>query len=335
MPQANCSLVGQVRRRSGAGRRVGQQVPVVVQRGVDVDGDAHGARGSRRSAMPRFAHGASPRRPLPRTPLRLRPPGRSAWLDIDWRAHQRWLRVDGRRGQRHRARARAPRRSSSSTGSAGAGRTGSRTCPRSRRDHRVIAMDLPGFGASRDARRARSRSRATRAGRARCSTQLGVDAGRPSSATRWAASSARSWRSAPRAASSACVRVAPRALDRARAQRAALSRCVRSAPAVEATARGALTRSDDAVAARARAAALMGVVAARRPLPAPLVAEQIARARAQREPHRRLPAALDALTDYPIRDRLPEIACPTLIVWGEDDTLVAGRATPTRDVARS
>ena len=36
--------------------------------------------------------------------------------------------------------------------------------------------------------------------------------------------------------------------------------------------------------------------------------------------------ALDALTSYPIRDRLPEIACPTLIVWGAEDHLV-----PVRD----
>src|SRR3712207_9494531 len=32
--------------------------------------------------------------------------------------------------------------------------------------------------------------------------------------------------------------------------------------------------------------------------------------------------ALDALTDYPIRDRLSEIEAPTLIVWGEKDMLV-------------
>ncbi len=32
--------------------------------------------------------------------------------------------------------------------------------------------------------------------------------------------------------------------------------------------------------------------------------------------------ALEALTNYPIRDRLPEIACPTLIVWGTRDKLV-------------
>ncbi|WP_259315543.1 alpha/beta fold hydrolase [Capillimicrobium parvum] len=36
--------------------------------------------------------------------------------------------------------------------------------------------------------------------------------------------------------------------------------------------------------------------------------------------------ALDALSDYPIRHRLPEIACPTLIVWGRQDLIV-----PVRD----
>jgi pimeloyl-ACP methyl ester carboxylesterase len=33
-------------------------------------------------------------------------------------------------------------------------------------------------------------------------------------------------------------------------------------------------------------------------------------------------AALDAITQYPIRDRLGEIRCRTLIIWGEDDRLV-------------
>ena len=36
--------------------------------------------------------------------------------------------------------------------------------------------------------------------------------------------------------------------------------------------------------------------------------------------------ALDALTDYPIRDRLDDVRCPTLVVWGEKDMLV-----PVRD----
>jgi pimeloyl-ACP methyl ester carboxylesterase len=33
-------------------------------------------------------------------------------------------------------------------------------------------------------------------------------------------------------------------------------------------------------------------------------------------------AALDALTDYDFRDRLGEVKCPTLLVWGENDNLV-------------
>jgi len=33
-------------------------------------------------------------------------------------------------------------------------------------------------------------------------------------------------------------------------------------------------------------------------------------------------AALDALLSYDFRDRLPEIGCPTLLIWGEEDILV-------------
>jgi pimeloyl-ACP methyl ester carboxylesterase len=32
--------------------------------------------------------------------------------------------------------------------------------------------------------------------------------------------------------------------------------------------------------------------------------------------------ALEALLDYDFRDRLPEISCPTLVIWGEEDMLV-------------
>jgi pimeloyl-ACP methyl ester carboxylesterase len=34
---------------------------------------------------------------------------------------------------------------------------------------------------------------------------------------------------------------------------------------------------------------------------------------------------LEAVIDYDIRDRLGEIACPTLIVWGERDRLISVR----------
>jgi pimeloyl-ACP methyl ester carboxylesterase len=56
-------------------------------------------------------------------------------------------------------------------------------------------------------------------------------------------------------------------------------------------------------------------------LPAPLIAEQL---RGSGGPG--FIDALDALTDYPIRDRLGEITAPTLVVWGANDALV-----PVRD----
>jgi pimeloyl-ACP methyl ester carboxylesterase len=72
---------------------------------------------------------------------------------------------------------------------------------------------------------------------------------------------------------------------------------------------------------RLRRALLAFVAAHPDRLPGPLVAEQL---RGTGKPGF-LPA-LDALTGYPIRERLPEIAAPTLIVWGAEDRLV-----PLRD----
>ena len=52
-------------------------------------------------------------------------------------------------------------------------------------------------------------------------------------------------------------------------------------------------------------------------LPGPLVVEQV---RGSGKPG--FIDALDALSDYPIRDRLERIAAPTLVVWGDRDRLV-------------
>jgi pimeloyl-ACP methyl ester carboxylesterase len=72
---------------------------------------------------------------------------------------------------------------------------------------------------------------------------------------------------------------------------------------------------------RLRRAAMWFVVKHPEQLSAPLAYEQMAGIGTPGF----LPA-LDACSDYPIRDRLPEIACPTLIVWGRNDVLV-----PVRD----
>jgi len=75
----------------------------------------------------------------------------------------------------------------------------------------------------------------------------------------------------------------------------------------------------DAVASRPRLrnAALNVVAAHPARLPAALAAEQL---RGAGKPGF-LPA-LQSILDYDFRDRLPEIACPTLIVWGERDRLI-------------
>jgi pimeloyl-ACP methyl ester carboxylesterase len=39
--------------------------------------------------------------------------------------------------------------------------------------------------------------------------------------------------------------------------------------------------------------------------------------------------ALAACIDYDFRDRLPEIACPTLVVWGKDDAIIPARDADT------
>jgi pimeloyl-ACP methyl ester carboxylesterase len=86
---------------------------------------------------------------------------------------------------------------------------------------------------------------------------------------------------------------------------------------------GWLASKSDALARRPRSRAAMFRIVAAHPdqLPAALVAEQLRGSGKQG-----FVDALDALTDYPIRDRLGEIAAPTLVVWGEKDPLV-----PVRD----
>jgi pimeloyl-ACP methyl ester carboxylesterase len=88
---------------------------------------------------------------------------------------------------------------------------------------------------------------------------------------------------------------------------------------------GRLARHTDLVvrSRRLRRALLLLVVAHPERLPGPLIREQ---AHGAGKPG--FDAALDAMTAYPIRDRLGEIACPTLIVWGQEDRLV-----PVRDAS--
>jgi 4,5:9,10-diseco-3-hydroxy-5,9,17-trioxoandrosta-1(10),2-diene-4-oate hydrolase len=71
---------------------------------------------------------------------------------------------------------------------------------------------------------------------------------------------------------------------------------------------------------RLREATLNAVVRHPGRLPAALAAEQL---RGAGKPG--FITALQAVIDYDVRDRLPEIACPTLIVWGDRDRLITVR----------
>jgi len=88
---------------------------------------------------------------------------------------------------------------------------------------------------------------------------------------------------------------------------------------------GFLGARSDAIARRPRARRMLMrlVVHDADRLPAPLIAEQVRGAR-----NSGFVDALDALTAYPIRARLGAIGCPTLIVWGAEDRLI-----PVRDAA--
>jgi pimeloyl-ACP methyl ester carboxylesterase len=71
---------------------------------------------------------------------------------------------------------------------------------------------------------------------------------------------------------------------------------------------------------RVRRAALNLVVSHPDRLPAALAAEQV---RGAGKPG--FIDALQAVIEYDVRERLPEIACPTLIVWGDRDRLISVR----------
>ncbi len=74
---------------------------------------------------------------------------------------------------------------------------------------------------------------------------------------------------------------------------------------------------------RLRHALLLLVAAQPHKLPGPLAAQQVL---GSGKPG--FSDALEAMCRYPLRDRLPKIACPTLILWGDKDRLV-----PVKDAA--
>src|SRR3954463_12663846 len=83
---------------------------------------------------------------LPDAPGGYGPSGRSPWLDVDWREHQRWVTIDGGRVNVIELGSGPP--VVFIHGLSGSWQNWLEQLPVFARDHRVIAFDLPGFGAS-------------------------------------------------------------------------------------------------------------------------------------------------------------------------------------------
>ena len=249
------------------------------------------------------------------------PSGRSEWMDIDWSRHLRWMRVHGSLVNvldigdgpavlfLH--------------GLSGCWQNWLENIPAVARDHRVIAVDLPGFGASPMPPDAISIS-----GYARMLValldELGIDAvSIVGNSMGGFAGAEMAIRHGARVRRLVLVAAAGLSMRQMRSER---RRGVR--PRVENAlffGLGRLAAHSDVVvrSSHLRRALLMLVVAHPERLPSPLIAEQ---AHGAGRPG--FDDALDAMTGYPIRDRLGEVACPTLVVWGEEDRLV-----PLRDAA--
>jgi pimeloyl-ACP methyl ester carboxylesterase len=243
-------------------------------------------------------------------------PGRAPWLDVDWREHQRWVTVDGD----------AVNTIDLGQGPALVfvhGLSGSwpnwlEQLPVFAAEHRVITLDLPGFGHSPMPHR-----EITIKGYARMLDgllgELGVDSATVVGNSMGGFIAGELAIGFPERVQRLCL------VSAAGISTHGDARTERALPAVRrvnrimgASAAWVAAHSDSATRrGRLRDATLGLVLAHPSRLPAALAAEQV---RGAGKPG--FLEGLEAVMDYDISERLPEIACPTLIVWGERDRLI-------------
>jgi pimeloyl-ACP methyl ester carboxylesterase len=242
-------------------------------------------------------------------------------MAVDWRAHQRFVRVDGRLVNVVELGSGPPLLFVHGLG--GCWQNWLENLPELALHHRVIAVDLPGFGASELPAGTVSVAGYARTLELLCDA-MSVDAAAVVGNSMGGFVAAELAIASPQRVerlvlvSAAGLHIAElrleRALDRLGRVERPFARCG-----------GYVAARADVFARRARLRriVLAGVAAHPELLPWPLVAEQVAGAgRPGFMP------ALRAMASYPLRHRLTQIACPALIVWGERD-----RVVPVRDAA--
>jgi pimeloyl-ACP methyl ester carboxylesterase len=252
---------------------------------------------------------------LPVEPGPYGPTGRSPWLDVDWSSHQRWIVVGGRRVNVIELGSGPP--IVFVHGLSGSWQNWLEQLPVFARDHRVVAFDLPGFGASE-----MPSAPITISGYGRLVDELMSTLGMSSAAV--VGNSMGGFIGAELAIAfpqrvERLVLVSAAGLTIEHQRDGRVLAVLKTLDKRLAAYAGWFGTRSEALARRPGARRLIFGLVAHRPeeLPPALVAEQI---RGSGKPG--FVPALDALTSYPIRDRLPEIACPTLIVWGTEDKLV-------------
>ena len=244
------------------------------------------------------------------------PVGRSPWLDIDWRAHQRWLTVDGTRVNTIELGEGTPLLFIH--GLSGSWPNWLEQLPVLAAEHRVIAVDLPGFGCSPMPEQDISISRYARLLDGLLA-QLGLDAVAVVGNSMGGFIGAELAIAFPQRVERLVLISAAgiSTLGDTRTDRVLPS--LRRAEPILAASGAWVASKSDTVARRARLREATLYIVLRHPsrLPAALAAEQL---RGAGKPG--FLQALEDILDYDFRERLPEIACPTLIVWGDGDRLI-------------
>jgi pimeloyl-ACP methyl ester carboxylesterase len=243
------------------------------------------------------------------------PVGRSEWMDIDWNEHLRWVRVEDRWMNVLDYGSGPPL--IFIHGLSGCWQNWLENIPYFARDHRVIAMDLPGFGQSEMSAEPIS-IKGYAATMDALMTELGIDTAQIVGNSMGGFIGAELAINHPaRVERLVLVAAAGLSLEFILTQRTQGLR--HRAENVVFFQLGWVASRSHTVAARRRlrSALLLLVVAHPAKLPPALTIELVA---GSGKPG--FSDALDAMLHYPLRDRLEKIGCPTFIVWGDKDRLV-------------
>jgi pimeloyl-ACP methyl ester carboxylesterase len=243
------------------------------------------------------------------------PVGRSEWMDIEWSEHLRWVRVEDRWMNVLDYGSGPPL--IFIHGLSGCWQNWLENIPYFARQHRVIAVDLPGFGESEMP--AEEISIKGYAGTIDAlMTELGIDSAQivGNSMGGFIGAELAIWHPA-RVERLVLVAAAGLSIEHIRTERTQGLR--HRAENVAFFYVGWLASRSHTVAARRRLRSVLLLLVAAHPakLPPALTIEQVA---GSGKPG--FSDALDAMCGYPLRDRLEKVTCPTFIVWGDKDRLV-------------